>query len=470
MIAQPTSFVRRLVARLAVFAILSTVVVVAHTVRWGRRLLGWRRTSGDPRRLLMLGTFYNVGWFRAHVGPLAACGRLDEVIVLSDEPAMMPAVPGTATVTCACPPRWLKRVAGRSVARALWLMVVARRHRPAVLMGYHIMPNALLCLVAARLCGLRAVYQMTGGPVQIVGGGFGSENRLLRYLGGPSRVLEALIFHVVRQFDAVIVRGERAAAFVRDNRLATAIAVLTAGVDTERFSPRVSSVDHAPALGSPGVPPVGNSPHDYDLVTVGRLVECKRPERFVEIVAALLRRRPGTRAAIVGDGPLAGDLRDRARWLGLNGELAFLGRRDDVPEILRRSRLFILTSRNEGVSIALLEAFAAGLPAAAPNVGDLADFVRPDETGMFIDPADVEATAARLVELLDDPERLARMSRAARRTAEQRCSISALAARWEQLLETLQGVPATRKTGETPMSPTKTGETPMLPIHTVTPS
>lgn len=400
-------------------------------------MLGRRRTSGDPRRLLMLGTFYNVGWFRAHVGPLAACRRLDEVIVLSDEPAMMPAVPGTAKVMCACPPRWLKRVAGRSVARAAWLMVVAGRHRPATLMGYHIMPNALLCLVAARLFGLRAVYQMTGGPVQIGGGGCGSENRLLRYLGGPSRVLEALMFHVVRQFDAVVVRGERAAAFLRENHLATTVGILTAGVDTGRFRP-------------------GGSPRAYDLVTVGRLVECKRPERFVELVAALARRRPGTRAAIVGDGPLAPDLRNHAQRLGLNGELAFLGRRDDVPDVLRRSRLFVLTSRNEGVSIALLEAFAAGLPAAVPNVGDLADFVRPDETGVFIDPADAEATAARVAELLDDPHRLSRMSRAVREAAEQRCSISALAARWEQLLEALQAAPAMRKAVETPMLPVQT--------------
>ncbi len=452
---QPTSFVRRLVARLAVLVLLSIVVVVTHAARWCRRLLGRPYVTGDSRRLLMLGTFYNVGWFRAHVGPLAACRRLDEVIVLSDEPAMMPAISGTARVTCAHPPRWLKRVAGRSVARAVWLMVVARRHRPATLMGYHIMPNALLGLVAARLFGRRAVYQMTGGPVQIVGGGHGSENRLLRHLGGPSRLLEALMFHVVRQYDAVIVRGEQAAAFVRDNRLAAAVGILTAGVDTERFHP-------------------ADTARDYDLVTVGRLVECKRPERFVEIVAALVRRRPGIRAAIVGDGPLAADLRDRARRLGLDGELAFLGRRDDVPAILRRSRLFVLTSRNEGVSIALLEAFAAGLPAAVPNVGDLGDFVRPNETGVFIDPADADVTATCLAELLDDPERLARLSRAARRTAEQRCSVASLATRWEQLLDALQAEPGSSATGETPMLPGRgcgsTGETPMLPVQTANPS
>lgn len=451
MTCQPTSFVRRLGARLAVLVLVSLVVVVAHAARWGRRLFGRPRVSGDPRRLLMLGTFYNVGWFRAHVGPLAACPRLDEVIVLSDEPALMPAVPGKATVTCACPPKWLKGVLGRSAARALWLMVVGRRHRPATLMGYHIMPNGLLCLVAARLFGLRAVYQMTGGPMQIVGGGHGSENRLLRHLGGPSRLLEALMFHVVRQFDAVIVRGEQAAAFIRDNRLAAAVGILTAGVDTERFCP-------------------ADSTRDYDLVTVGRLVECKRPERFVELVAALAHRRPGTRAAIVGDGPLAADLRNRAQRLGLNSELAFLGRRDDVPEILRHSRLFVLTSRNEGVSIALLEAFAAGVPAAVPNVGDLGDFVRPNETGVFIDPADAEATAARLAELLDDPGRLSRLSRAARRTAEQRCSLASLAARWEQLLDTLHAERVSGTTGETPMFPTHTGGTPMLPIRTANPS
>ncbi len=402
-------------ARAAVLMILlgtSLLVAAAGAVR---RVVGGGRAN--ERIILMTGTFYNVGWFRSHIHPLARCAAFDKVIVVCDEPLF--AVPKVAYV---CPSGAWVRVLGRPLARLLWIASVARRERPGYLMGYHIMPNALICLVVARGFGLRAIYQMTGGPNQIVRGGALSENKLLRRQGRerPGRLREALLFHIVRQFDFLVVRGSKAAAFARLHRLPERCFTIPGSVDTSRFLPDASR-------------------KVYDLVSVGRLVPAKQYDLLLDIVARLAQARSDTRVAIVGDGYLHDELLGRANELGIASCVEFLGQRDDVVTVLRQSRLFVLTSRNEGLSIAMLEAMATGLPAVVPDIGDLADVVIPDKTGIFIDCSDPAGAADAIRRLLDDPDHVETMSREARRCAVEYCEIGAVAARWDAELIPGQG-------------------------------
>jgi glycosyltransferase involved in cell wall biosynthesis len=414
------------VARVAVLAIL---VGVATTVRCADLLrgvcgLGRESRRARPDRLLLTGTFYNEGWLRAHVMPLARCRQLTQVIVVCDAPLF-----AIENVVYACPPRWLVRIVGRSLARLLWIGRMTRLHRPGVLMGYHVMPNALMCLVVARLFGRQAIYQMTGGPVQIIGGGVGSENVLLRQLRKPSRRREALLFHLVRQFDCLVVRGRAAVEFARPHRLATRCLIVPGSIDCDRFAP-----------------PTG-SERDYDLVCVGRLVPVKRHDRLLRIVDVLRRERPDVRVAVVGDGPLLDEARRHAEALGITEHVDFLGQRDDVPALLRRSRLFILTSENEGLSIAVIEAMACGLPVIAPNVGDLSELVVDGQNGLFVDPGDSASSARAIAALLADSSRVTRMSEAARGCAVERCGADAVAGIWDRFLG--DGVTNTRVAADT---------------------
>ncbi len=411
------AWVQSILARVAVTLILA-LTIVASTL--GSALRGRKRarratldsngTAAGPVDVVMVGTFYNVGWFESHVMPLVASEAIRRVFVVCDAP-----LHSIDKVHYRTPGRLATRLLGRTLARFLTLVRVASTERPAMLLGYHIMPNALLCLIAASWCGCKAAYQMTGGPIQIIGGGVGSENTLLRRQLKPSRMRESLMQRVVRQFDWIIVRGQSAAEYVRSIGAGDRCLVVPGGVNTSRFSPN-------------------GRERAYDLIAVGRLVPVKRYDRMLAIIAELKKSWPQVRLAIVGDGPLGESLRHQAHSLGIADNVEFLGQREDVPHLLGQARVFILTSENEGLSIAMLEAMAAGLPAIVPDIGDLRDVVREGETGCFINPDSPRKAADRIAHLLSDAGEMQALSTAARSEAIQYADVRSVADQWTALI------------------------------------
>lgn len=138
------------------------------------------------------------------------------------------------------------------------------------------------------------------------------------------------------------------------------------GVDTHAFRPR-----------QPGDPLPPNYPfvpgRDWVMGTVGRQVDIKNPLLLVEAFITLARSgAPGSerlRLAMVGDGPLAADIRQRLQSADLLGRAWLPGVRSDVAYILRALDCFVLPSRSEATSCTLQEAMATGLPIVATDVG-----------------------------------------------------------------------------------------------------
>jgi glycosyltransferase involved in cell wall biosynthesis len=416
-------------------------------------------------RLLVTGTFYNHGWFLSHAAPLSRCGA-SEVIFVADEPQCAP-----GGVRFVCPPRAARSVLGRAGAKLVWMLAVGIRERPDACMGFHLFPGAITALIVARLIARPAIYQMTGGPIEVFGGGCESENRLTGRLGRPWPSLERLAMRVVREFDAVVVRGRRAKRFLTDhgvNGAATIITGSVAGADSlaplaggcPQPSPFASPT--AEAMGQPSVvlpgdvamgqpsaalpgseamgqpctePSVNGRP--IDLIFVGRLTAIKQPEQFVEIVARVAKRRANVSAVVVGDGPMLEDLRTQARQSGVGDCIRFLGQRRDVAELLDAAKLFVLTSRSEGLSIALAEAMGRGVPGVVADVGELGDLVASGVNGFLIEPGNIAAYAERALELLDDPVRWASFSARAREAAQELAGVENVAARWKDCLTRL---------------------------------
>lgn len=408
------AWVQSILARAAVTLILASTILLSVAGRVARgvfdRIRPPKSKGSGSVEVFMVGTFYNAGWFESHVRPLVASEAVSRVHVICDK-----ALRAVEKVEYHTPGTCTARIFGRTIARFLTLLRASRGRRDALLMGYHIMPNALLCLVVARWRGCRAAYQMTGGPIQIIGGGIGSENTLLRRQLKSSRLREWLLEIIVRRFDWVFVRGSSASEYVRSIGAGDRCVVLPGGVDTRRFAPN-------------------GRMRIYDLIAVGRLVQVKRYDRMLNLVAAVKRRCPQIRLAIVGEGPLAETLSGQCESLGLGPNVDFLGQRDDVPHLLGQSRAFILTSENEGLSIAMLEAMAAGLPAIVPDIGDLSDVVRDGETGLLIDPTSPEVEARRIADFLECTDSLDAMSARARLDVVAYADAQNVAARWTELL------------------------------------
>jgi glycosyltransferase involved in cell wall biosynthesis len=152
------------------------------------------------------------------------------------------------------------------------------------------------------------------------------------------------------------------------------------------------------------------------LIAVGRL---KAPKDFVTLVRAFgeLAEAP-FEAVVVGEGPDREAVEDEIRELGIGGRVRLLGERDDVPELLAGSDVFVLSSRSEGLPVSVLEAMAAELPVVASNVGGLAELVVDGETGVLVPPGDAQALADALTRLIQDPELRRRLGAAGRARAE----------------------------------------------------
>jgi len=135
---------------------------------------------------------------------------------------------------------------------------------------------------------------------------------------------------------------------------------------------------------------------------VGSLYGVKGHRYLLEAARQILEACPSAIFLIVGCGELEADLKAQAKRLGLDGRVRFLGFREDVGELLSLFDVFALPSLSEGLSLAILEAMAAGRPVVATNVGGNPELIVDGETGVLVPAGDVRNLAAAIARLLTD--------------------------------------------------------------------
>jgi glycosyltransferase involved in cell wall biosynthesis len=167
---------------------------------------------------------------------------------------------------------------------------------------------------------------------------------------------------------------------------------------------------------------------------VGRLSHVKRVETVVEALVGA----PGAMLVVVGDGPERPALERRARGGGLEERVRFVGFSDRVPDYLRAADVFVLPSRAEGMSNALLEAMACGLACAATPVSGSKELLS-DGRGVLVEEGDVDAWARTLAELSRNEALRARLGVAASRHVRANFSIERQADRLAEAYRALAG-------------------------------
>jgi L-malate glycosyltransferase len=366
-------------------------------------------------RLLVTVTF-NPNQLRSHLEPIAAIPEVEEIILVTDR--RPPPMPKLRVVV---PRRFLSRLFGRAFAKLLVLSVLARRLRPDWIIGFNLVPHGLNAVLSARLIRSRSVYVMIGGPIEWEGGGRASDNRLLSRLGRRSPLLERLLLAGARRATLVVTMGSRGRE-----------ALLARGFEATRVVAIPASVDEG-RLQSRRVPPT------WDAITVAELIPRKRIADLIEAVALLAPDWPELRIAIAGTGPLLAELQEHARRLGVENHVEFLGFREDVADLYSRSRVFVLPSRDEGLSISLLEAMASGLPAVVSDVGEARDVIRHGDNGFLYPRGNIVELSQRLTELLDDERLSHELGQRAARDAQAHAGTSTVAAAYRRIL-TLTGL------------------------------
>jgi len=136
---------------------------------------------------------------------------------------------------------------------------------------------------------------------------------------------------------------------------------------------------------------------------------------------------------LLGDGPLRTELEVEARQLGLTEAVRFWGQVDDVAAYLAQTDVFVLPSLSEGLSNALLEAMAHGLPCIASQIGGNTTLIREMDTGLLVRPQVIEDLVEAFIRLADDAGLRAKLGCRARQVVEAEFGLDAVARRYQAL-------------------------------------
>lgn len=157
------------------------------------------------------------------------------------------------------------------------------------------------------------------------------------------------------------------------------------------------------------------------IACVGRLIEGKGIFELLNAFSIIHKIYPEWFLIYIGDGPLKRELILKTQSYGLLDNVRFLGFRNDVREILNLSDIYVSASYSEGMSIALLEAMAAGLPIIATEVGE-APYLLENNRGILIKPRDIDGIVSGFQMLLNHTDLMSDMGKAVKDYVNKNCS------------------------------------------------
>lgn len=292
-----------------------------------------------------------------------------------------------------------------TLARAAALASTAR-HGAALLHGYLFQGN-LLTAAVSRLSGVPCITSVRNVDLW-------KKTRHRLASAAAHRRARCVLFNSTAVRDYTVARERIAVAktVVIYNGVANAGARPAAGPDVELFEP-----------GRPTA------------ICVASLRPKKGHAHLLEAFRQVLLSVPAARLLLIGEGPLRDELKALARARGLGDAVLFAGYRPDVTDLLKSADVFVLSSLEEGMPNALLEAMSVGLPSVVTDVGGVSEVVDDQRTGFLVPPAAPEAMAPRLAALLADVDLRRRQGAEARRRYEERFTLERMTRAYESLYD-----------------------------------
>ncbi len=306
-----------------------------------------------------------------------------------------------------------------SLALAVAIHDAARKEGLDLVHVHYAIPHATSAWIAREMLGqerdLRVVTTLHGTDITLVG-------------QHPS--FQAIIrFSILRSQGLTAVSEYLRDETVRDFGVSPgAIDVIPNFVDTELYR-REEKPCHRASLAEEG---------ERIVMHVSNFRPVKRAVDVVEVFARIRREVP-SRLVLVGDGPDRIRATERAKELGVEDGLVFVGKHASVDELLACADLFLLPSATESFGLAALEAMACGVPVIASRVGGLPEVVPDGEAGYLLPVGAVDEMAEAGIRLLRDDSAWERASRAGRATAVERFSIERIVPIYEAYYRSVMG-------------------------------
>lgn len=312
-------------------------------------------------------------------------------------------------------PHMSRRIAPLADLRSfLTLWRIFRRERPAVV-HTHTAKAGTVGRLAAILAGVPVRVHTYHGHV--LGGDYFGPLKTRIFLG-IERALARWTHRLVVLTEAQKEEMSRELGVADPSKFA----VVPLGLELDAFAEAAGLVggdesrtwgaaSHAAAARAAARRELDLGPDDVVVGIVGRLVPIKNHELLLEAVPRLRKMLAEAwngsdgrlQVLVVGGGEREAELRERARALGLEDTVRWLGWRRDVTRIYPAFDVVALTSKDEGTPVAVMEALAAGVPVVARNVGGVAELLDGGELGRLVEAEDPEALSAALADAVAHP-------------------------------------------------------------------
>ena len=202
------------------------------------------------------------------------------------------------------------------------------------------------------------------------------------------------------------------------------ITVIPNGIDIDAFQQPPNRPTAWPVF--PPVPVIG---------TVGRLSPEKGHHLLVEALSILRQQKEAFHAIIIGDGASKEDLIQQTKDLHLEDAISWVGKQTNIHQWLPFLDLFVLPSHWEGISLALLEAMAAGLPVVATHVGGNPEVVVDGRTGFLTAPFDPVQLAVAIGRLIENPALRLEMGHLGKTRCQEHFAIDVIVTAWMRCIK-----------------------------------
>ncbi|MEU5908109.1 glycosyltransferase family 4 protein [Micromonospora sp. NPDC047467] len=362
-----------------------------------------RGANERPLRVLQVtSTAVGGDWFHDQVTGLARLGH-DVCAVVPGEGPLTARLRAAGVRTEIVPMSgWRPQQLPRVAAAQLRLIRLIRRFRPDVVHGHLVKAN-IVCRLATLVVRRPLLVNQIAGVVHL-----------------RSPLFKRIDRATLPRVDVLI--GSCHAFADQYRRLgARAVTVSHYGCDVHRLDPTVSGQPFRAEFGlTADTPTVGMLAHMYrSRLQAFQDIGFKGHEVFIDAAPRLLSRVPAAHLFVVGD-DFTGDvgyrrdLEERAARLGVADRVHFTGRRSDVQGVLAGLDVAVTPSLEESASYATVEALLMERGVVASDVGGLPDTVQHGESGLLVPPADPEALADAVIDLLESPQQRAAMGRLGR--------------------------------------------------------
>jgi glycosyltransferase involved in cell wall biosynthesis len=182
---------------------------------------------------------------------------------------------------------------------------------------------------------------------------------------------------------------------------------------------------------------LGIGESDVLIGTVAVFRPVKDLHTMLEAMAFIARESPRAKLVLMGAGPQKEELEAAVARLGLTSAVHFPGFRRDASQLLPALDVFVLSSLSEGISLALLEAMAAGVPVVATSVGGNVEILQNPASGLLVPPRSPRELADTILSLMNDASRRGELSAGGRRRVEEAFSLHRMIRAYEALYASL---------------------------------